>query len=251
MDMSVRLSRLDLARVAFWNLLLQASYDTGRRQALGIAAAMASIRHVWPGSDDRRAFLLRHLEPMNTNPAMAGPLLGAMARLEEQAAIGDAEALARVSHMRRVLEGPLAATGDALFWAGLRPLAGLAGAIAAWQVGAAGPIAFVLIYNAVHLPIRIGGVFWGHAKAERVHELMRARWVKLLRFAIRWVIPLAGLCLVALGASINALPRWTVAPAAVVGVFLGSRSVVRGGFLAGGAIMVGLILSAVFARTIP
>jgi len=232
-------------------LFLQASYDTGRRQALGIAAAMASIRHVWPTSGDRRAFLLRHLEPMNTNPAMAGPLLGAMARLEERAAAGDAEALARVSHMRRVLEGPLAATGDAIFWAGLRPLAGLAGAIAAWQGGALGPIGFAIVYNAIHLTVRLGGVFWGYTKAERIHELMRARWVTLLRFAVRWGIPLAGLCLVVLAASIDAFPRWTVAPAAVAGVFLGSRSVVRGGLLAGGAIMVGLILALVFFKSVP
>ena len=249
--MSPRLSRLDLARVAAWNLFLQASYDTGRRQALGIAAAMASLRHLWPQADDRRAFLLRHLEPMNTNPAMAGPLLGAMARLEERAAAGDTEALARVSHLRRVLEGPLAATGDGLFWAGLRPLSSLAGSILAWQAGALGPVLFLVAYNTVHLGVRLGGVFWGHAKGERIHELMRARWVKLLRFAVRWGIPLLGLSMIALGASIDAVPRWTVAPAAVAGVFLGSRSVVRGGLLAGGAIMVGLILALVFTTHVP
>jgi len=249
--MSARVSRLDLTRIAFWNLFLQASYGTGRRQALGIAAAMASIRGLWSTPEDRRAFLLRHLEPMNTNPVMAGPLLGAMARLEERAAGGDAEAVSRMVHMRRVLEGPLAATGDALFWAGLRPLAGLAGSVIAWQCGALGPIVFVVLYNAVHLPVRLGGVFWGHAKAERVLELMRARWVMRLRVAVRWGIPVFGLCLVALGASVEALPRWTVAPAAVAGVFLGSRSLVRGGLLAGGAIMVGLILSAVFSPSLP
>jgi mannose/fructose/N-acetylgalactosamine-specific phosphotransferase system component IID len=245
--MSARVTRLDLTRIAFWNLFLQASYGTGRRQAIGIAAAMASIRGLWSTPEERRAFLLRHLEPMNTNPAMAGPLLGAMARLEERAAGGDADAVSRMVHMRRVLEGPLAATGDALFWAGLRPLAGLAGSLIAWQSGALGPIVFVVLYNAVHLPVRLGGVFWGHAKAERVLELMRARWVMRLRMAVRWGIPFLGLCLVALGASVETLPRWTVAPAAVAGVFLGSRSVVRGGLLAGGAIMVGLILSALFA----
>ena len=249
--MSARVSRFDLTRIAVWGLFLQASYHTGRRQALGVAAAMASLRHLWANPEDRRAFLVRHLEPMNTNPAMAGPLLGAMARLEERGAAGDADAVPRIAHLRRVLEGPLAATGDALFWAGLRPLAGLAGAVAAWQGGSIGPIGFVIFYNAIHLAVRLGGVFWGHAKGDRIHELLRARWVVLLRFAVRWGIPLAGLCLVALGASIDALPRWTVAPAAVAGVFLGSRSVVRGGLLAGGAIMVGLVLSAMFARVVP
>jgi len=246
-----KISRSDLTRLSFWTLVLQASYHTGRRQALGIAAAMASVGGVWRTSEDRRAFLLRHLEPMNTNPAMAGPLLGAMARLEERGASGDVEAVSRIGHLRRVLEGPLAATGDALFWAGLRPLAGLAGSAVAWQCGALGPIVFLVLYNAVHLPVRLGGVFWGYAKAEQVHELMRARWVKLLRYAVRWGIPLLGLCLVALGASVQALPRWTVAPAAMAGVVLGSRNLVRGGLLAGGAIMVGLILSAVFANRLP
>jgi mannose/fructose/N-acetylgalactosamine-specific phosphotransferase system component IID len=249
--MKPRVSRLDLTRVAFWNLFLQASYHTGRRQALGIASAMASLRHLWPEPEDRRAFLLRYLEPMNTNPAMAGPLLGAMSRLEERASQGDGEAVPRVVHLRRVLEGPLAAIGDALFWAGLRPLAGLAGSIIAWSCGALGPIAFLMVYNAIHLTVRCGGVVWGHARGERIHELMRARWVRLLRFAVRWGIPLLGLLLVALGASVPALARWTVAPAAVAGVFFGSRSIVRGGLLAGGAIMVGLILAGLFAQRVP
>lgn len=249
--MKARVSRLDLTRVAFWNLFLQASYNTGRRQALGIASAMASLRHLWPEPQDRSAFLLRHLEPMNTNPAMAGPLLGAMSRLEERASQGDTEAVERVGHVRRVLEGPLGAIGDGLFWAGLRPLAGLAGSIIAWPCGAVGPIAFLLFYNSIHLTVRCGGVFWGHAKGDRIHELMRARWVKLLRVAVRWGIPFLGLSLVAIGASVPALARWTVAPAAVAGVFLGSRSLVRGGLLAGGAIMVGLLLSGIFAQRVP
>jgi mannose/fructose/N-acetylgalactosamine-specific phosphotransferase system component IID len=246
-----RVSRFDLARVALWTLFLQASYNTARRQALGVGSAMASLRGLWTEPEDRRRFLLRHLEPMNTNPAMAGALLGAMSQLEERAARGEPGAVARVEHLRGVLEGPLAAAGDALFWAGLRPLGGLAGSILAWQCGALGPIVFVLLYNCVHLTVRLGGVFWGHARGERIHELMRARWVKLLRFVLRWGIPLLGLCLVALGATVHALPRWTVAPAAAAGVVLGSRSLVRGGLLAGGAIMVGLILAGIFARGTP
>jgi mannose/fructose/N-acetylgalactosamine-specific phosphotransferase system component IID len=241
-----RLSLFDLTRLATWGLVLQASFHTGRRQAVGVAAAMASLSHLWPLAEDRRRFLLRHLEPMNTNPAMAGPLLGALARLEERAAAGEEGALERLLHLRRILEGPLAATGDALLWTGLRPAAALLGTLVAWFAGLAGPLVFLILYNGVHLGLRWGGVFWGHARGERIHELMRARWLRALRVTLRWGIPVFSLVLIALAASGGGLPRWTVAPAAAGGVMLGQKSLLRGGFLAGGAIMVGLMLALVF-----
>ena len=246
--MTPSLSRGDLTRLALWGLTLQASYDTARRQAMGVCAAMTSLVGLWPDPQARRQFLQRHLEPMNTNPGMAGFLLGALARLEERAALGEADAIPKLQHLRRLLEGPLAATGDAILWAGLRPLGGLVGAILAWIFGWVGPIAFLVLYNAVHLSVRVGGVFWGHARGERVHEVLRARWVSRTRTALRWGIPVSGLVLLVLASTVNGGAGWTVLPAALVGLVLGRRSTVRGGLLAGGAIMVGLILSLVFAR---
>ena len=241
-------SRGDLTRVALWGLTLQASYDIARRQAIGISAAMTSLTGLWPDPQARSQFLRRHLEPMNTNPGMAGFLLGAMARLEERAALGEADAIPKLQHVRRILEGPLAATGDALLWAGLRPLGGLVGMVLAWFFGWVGPIAFLVLYNVVHLSARIGGVFWGYARGERVHEVLRAPSVSKTRTALRWGIPVSGLVLLVLASTVNGGAGWTVLPATLVGLVLGRRSTVRGGLLAGGAIMVGLILSFVLAR---
>ena len=237
-----------LFRVALGTLVLQASYHPERRQGLGMAAALAPLHVLWTRAEERRRFLERNLAPMNTNPAMAGVLLGALARLEARAAAGEPSALERAATLRRTLEGPLAAAGDGLLWAGLRPAAALAGGIVAWWWGAAGVGVFLVSYNGLHLGLRLGGVFWGHARAETVHRILRARWLRAALRGLPWIVLAGGLALVCLAAAGCGPPGWSAAPAAVVGAVLGRRGVSRGGLLAAGAIVTGLILAVLSNR---
>jgi hypothetical protein len=191
-----------------------------------------------------------YLGTYNTNPAAAGLLLGVLARLEERGNGGDDEAVEEARRLRRILEAPLAAWGDTLLWSAIRPLTLLFGALVAWGVGLPGIALFLLLYNAIHLGIRLGGACWGYAHPERVPALLRSGWSRkavpvLQRVGAGALLLLAGLLLVPGGS-------WGVwgaclVPAGAVWV-RERRSFAHGGFVAGGAIMFGLILAFLFGR---
>ncbi len=234
-------------RVALGGLFLQAAFNPERRQGLGLASALAPLATLWPQGEPRRRFLERHLEMFNTNPAMAGPILGALARLEERAAAGDATALERAERLRKGVQGPFAAAGDALVWGGARPAAGLGGGAVALFAGAWGPAIFLLVYNAVHLGLRVGGVFWGYRRGEDAHLLLRAAWLRRALSAAPWIVLAAGAAL-----GIAALGPWGGASgpalgggvAVLAGYVAGRRRVSHGTLLAIGAIILGLVAAA-------
>lgn len=237
-----RLARRDLWSVALGVLAIQAAFSTERRQGLGVAAALSPLRRLFAAEDGGR-FLRRHAESFNTNPAFAGPLLGAVARLEERAAGGDVPAGEHARKVKSALEAPFAALGDAYLWNALRPALVLWGGLLAWTAGFWGPVLFLVLYNGVHLGIRVGGVFWGYRQADRVQELLRTPW---LRRGIR-----VGAWAVAAGVFGLALRAWAhpgipglLGLAGVAGGFiLGRRGFTRGALLAVGGIIVGLVFS--------
>jgi len=234
-----------LGRVIWGGLSLQAAYTPERRQGLGVASALAPVAARGADPEARRRFLMRHVESYNTNPVLAGPLLGALVRLEEEALDGDPEAEARAIRLKRTMEAPLAATGDALFWNGIRPAAAAVGAAAAWTVGAWGPLLFLMLYNTPHLALRVGGVYWGYRRAEGIAVLLRADWVRAVRVTAPWML-LAGLAVLGVLAFAPASgPEIPGILALALGYVLGRRGVPRGTVLALGAIIIGLIAATV------
>jgi mannose/fructose/N-acetylgalactosamine-specific phosphotransferase system component IID len=236
-----------VARVAWGGLFLQAAYNPERRQALGVASALAPAAVLWPEPEARRRFLLRHLAMFNTNPAMAGPILGGVLRLEERAAAGDSVALDRVARLKKGLEGPFAAAGDALVWGGARPVAGLGGSAIALLAGVWGAVFLLLVYNAVHLGLRVGGVFWGYRRGDDVHLLVRGRWFRRALSAAPWLVLIGGAAagIVALGpGATRSGPALLGGIALLAGYAAGRRRVSRGTLVAIGAIIVGLVAAA-------
>jgi len=215
-----------------------------------MGAALAPILAGDPDPERRRRRGLAYLETYNTNPALAGPLLGALARLEALGNEGDEAALAQAERLRRALEAPLAAGGDAFLWSAVRPLAVLVGAVVAWAEGLAGIIVLLVLYNAVHLGLRLGGIAWGHAHPERVPGLVRMPWLRSGTAALRRGAALAVLVLTFL--LLAPVATWGMLLACALpalGVWVRERrGFAHGGLLAGGAIMFGLILAFLFGR---
>jgi PTS system mannose-specific IID component len=170
--------RSALARSALRSFFIQAGWNFERMQNLGLAWSMLpALRELYPDKERRIKALLRHLEIFNTHPFMAPLLMGSLIRTEQQGLHqGDSDAL-RTSQFKQALTGPLAAVGDSLFWATLRPLAALAAAALAWMAPELGPLvpmlAYLGLFNLPHLVLRFNGIFQGYTLGADVAEYLR------------------------------------------------------------------------------
>jgi PTS system mannose-specific IID component len=244
----------ELLRVALGGLFLQASYNPERRQGLGVAAALSGLADRWAEGPPRREFLKRHCENFNTNPAMAGPLLGASARLEAEGAWGDRGSVERVSVLKQRLEAPFAAAGDALVWNGVRPAAGAIGMAVGVVAAAWGPLLFLLLYNAVHLGLRVGGVFWGHEMGAEVHRLLRSPRLAWGLRAAPWGGAIGGLLVAGALGSLETPSAGVLlvsAGALILGALLAHNRLGRGYGLPLGVMILGSILAYTLGGVVP
>jgi len=153
-------------------LFLQAAWNFERLQNLGFAWCVdGALRELYPDPAERRAAQKRHLELFNTNPYMAGYVVGAALRAEAESA-DPAQGAAAVSALKLGLSPALAALGDSFFWASLRPAAGIM-AVAwlwlaphPWHLGA--PLVFLVAYNLPGLWLRLHSLEMGWQEGDRV-----------------------------------------------------------------------------------
>ncbi len=171
-----------LLHVLWRSFFLLSTCNYERMQNVGFGYAISpALTKLYEGAA-LKAALARHLEFFNSHPYMAGALLGASIKLEEEVAAGRLPP-ERVSSFKRCLMGPLAAIGDNFFWASLRPF-GAAWAIAGIFSGVLwAPFAFLALYNVFHITLRAYGVFAGYRHGEQVFE--RVNRLELVRFADR------------------------------------------------------------------
>jgi len=166
------------------SLLIQAGWNYQRMQNLGFVYALSpALRRAWPEPEKFAAAAVRHSATFNTQPYMAGFILGNVARMEEAAAAsgGGPAAEARIMGVRQALASSLASIGDRIFWGRLRPLTAevcmlvwLAAGVTFWIVPGdragvslwallSGPAASVLFYSGFAFYIRWKGISVGYA----------------------------------------------------------------------------------------
>lgn len=180
---ALRVGTWTLLHVLWKSFFFLAAANYQRMQNVGFAYAMLpALRRLYQGPELRRA-LERHLEFFNSHPYLACALLGASVRIEEDIAAGRSGP-DRVRAFKRTMMGPVAALGDGFFWTSLKPFA------AGWAIFALmsgvywAPIAFLVVYNACHIGVRIYGIFHGYRAAERVGiDLHRLQLVRLSDWA--------------------------------------------------------------------
>ncbi len=195
---SQRVPVLTMLHVLWRSFFFLAATNYERMQNVGFGYCMApALRRLYQGEALKEA-MARHLEFFNSHPYMAGALIGASIKLEEDVAAGRITPQ-QVSLFKRAMMGPMAAIGDNFFWSSLRPFA------AAWAIAGVlsgihwAPLAFLLLYNLFHLTLRVYGLFAGHKLGERV--VGRIHQLELVRFAGRSHF-VAGLFLGVAGAQI-------------------------------------------------
>ncbi len=153
-----KLSKKDLIKVIIRSLFLQSSFNYERMQAGGwLYSLMPVLKKVHTKKEDLSKAMKRHLEFFNSHPFLITPILGIIAAMEENKE--DPEVIRSV---KVALMGPLGGIGDALIWLTLLPITAGIGASIAIEGNIAGPIIFLLIFNAIHLFLRVGGMFYGY-----------------------------------------------------------------------------------------
>lgn len=160
---------MSMIKIFLGSFFIQSSWSFEKMQALGFGAAISpALKEIYGGDAKKeKDALKRHLEFYNAHPYMASPVLGAAINLEEKAAKGLArpEAAAR---FKKMIMGPYGALGDAFFWGSVRPLASIAGVLAALHSGIMGIFVFLAVYNIFHLWMRWIGLSKGYQLGEEV-----------------------------------------------------------------------------------
>ncbi len=155
----------DLARVAARTPLFQAAWNYERQQGVGLACCLQpALRRIYADPGERAERLAEHVGYFNTQPVLASLAVGAVASMEERRAAGGPDAPDRdeIARVKTGLGSALAASGDALFWSTLRPLAACLGVLAAQAWGSWGAWTLLLSYNLGAVTLRVRGVWMGY-----------------------------------------------------------------------------------------
>ena len=171
-----------LWRVAWRSFFLQVCWNFHKMQNLGFAYALTPvIRSLYPSRLTRAKAVRRHLEFFVSHPYCAAIILGVVARLEAQAVAAGELNSTEANRIKVSMMGPLAALGDTLFWATLKPFLALLGSVwilLAWSRGSEwdwlGPVFFLVVFTVFHLGVRLGGLWFGYTRGlEIIRDLRR------------------------------------------------------------------------------
>ena len=173
------LHKRDLSEIFFRSVFFQTLWNFQRMQNLGwLFSFWPVLRRLYKDPAARGAAAAEHLEYFNTHPSMVNLLLGVVAGLEEDHAVGGHVRRDQILAARKLMSGPMAALGETLFGASTRPLFAVLslslGWIFVWDSWWAVPLIFLGLTNAVHLVVRWGGLAAGYRwKTQVVAFLMR------------------------------------------------------------------------------
>ncbi len=186
-----------LAGVFLRSLFIHSTWNFWRMQNLGFAFAMIPTIRFLGGDRDRRSVMLtRHLQLFNTNPCMSGPIIGSAMRLEEDLH-GDGNC-PEADQLKTTLMAPYAAMGDSFFWGSLKPLAAAAGVLMAAAGFLFAGLVLLLLYNPLHLWVRLKGFLEGYRKGKDGIDFIRALNLPQMSRRFRWAtVVLLGLLAVA------------------------------------------------------
>ncbi|HGD1717766.1 TPA: PTS system mannose/fructose/sorbose family transporter subunit IID [Streptococcus agalactiae] len=152
MTEQIKLSKSDRQKVWWRSQFLQGSWNYERMQNMGWAYALIpALKKLYTTKEDRAAALERHMEFFNTHPYVAAPIIGVTLALEEEKASGTPVEDKAIQGVKIGMMGPLAGTGDPVFWFTVRPILGALGASLASAGNILGPIIFFVGWNLIRM----------------------------------------------------------------------------------------------------
>lgn len=152
-----------LIRIFLRSLSIQSSFNFWRMQNIGFAFALIPlIKSADMDAAQASELLKRHLQSFNTHPYLAGPALGSVVKLEEEAKDGRS-----VSDLKITLMGPYAALGDTFFWGAWRPFSAIGAVVLMMEGVLWAPLIFLAVYNPVAIYVRLKGFVEGYRRGMR------------------------------------------------------------------------------------
>jgi mannose PTS system EIID component len=217
-----------LASVLWRSLSVQGSWNYRTLIGNGFAYAMLpALRYIYrERPDELNAAIARHTELFNSHPYLSPLALGAVSVLEVE------ERPEVVTRFKSAVRGSLGTLGDRLVWAGWRPVCALLALLlvalqAPWWVVVT---AFLGIYNAGHVALRLWALRFGFAHGKHVGEELRKTPVQKAQRALDAAGALLVGMLLPLLIARPALPGWggalwivALALAALLGLRFGGR----------------------------
>jgi PTS system mannose-specific IID component len=213
-------------RVILRSLFIQGSWNYETLIGTGFAFSLLPVLRYLHAKDENalRTVMARHADIFNSHPYLANVAVGAVARLEADGV--DPSVIAR---FKSALRGSLGALGDQLVWNAWRPAAALLGltlllAGAAWWIAVA---AFLIVYNALNIGLRIWGLKVGTEAGMNVGRAIRDAPLQTLTLRASEAGSLLGGVAVALASGRATHDLWAAGVygiAAALGIALGFRT---------------------------
>lgn len=163
-----QLDKKTLNKMVWRSLFLQASFNYERMQAAGwLYGILPGLEKIHTDKDDLSKSMKHNLEFFNTHPFLVTFVMGIILSLEQQKADTNTIRAVRVAAM-----GPLGGIGDAIFWFTLVPITAGITANMAISGSLAGPILFLLIFNAVQFGIRYWLMHWSYNLGSKAIDIL-------------------------------------------------------------------------------
>ncbi|WP_442878714.1 PTS system mannose/fructose/sorbose family transporter subunit IID [Clostridium sp.] len=152
------ITKKDLNTMVWKSLFLQASFNYERMQACGwLYGLLPGLKKIHTNKKDLSDSMKDHLEFFNTHPFLVTFIMGLVIAMEESKEDRNTIRAIKVATM-----GPLGGIGDALFWLTALPICVGIGASLASEGNIAGPIVFLVLFNALHFFLRFFLMNYGY-----------------------------------------------------------------------------------------
>lgn len=173
------LDKKDLNKMVWRSLMLQASFNYERMQGGGWTFGLIpGLKKIHKNKHDLSNALLDHNQFFNTHPFLITFVQGVILAMEENKEKRDT-----IRGIKVALMGPLGGIGDALFWLTLLPITGGIAASLASEGNVAGPILFLLAFNAVHFFLRFFLMHYGYDLGTKAVKVLKEGTKKVSRAA--------------------------------------------------------------------
>lgn len=133
---------------------------------------------------------------------MAGWIIGAVLRLEEERDRIGAPTAHEIAKFKKHLSQSLGAIGDQMFWRQLKPICAMLGLLGAFYFKVLGLAIFLIVYNVPHLFMRVYGLLKGYTMGfDLARKLSMNKFRSIITYLNKIAAFLVGALFVGLGFS--------------------------------------------------